>query len=36
MPKPLNVDLKGDTEIVVTREFDAPRDLVWDCWTIPA
>ena len=36
MPKPLTVDLKGETEIVVTREFDATRDLVWDCWTVPA
>ena len=36
MPMPLTVVTQGDTEIVVTREFDAPRDLVWDCWTVPA
>lgn len=36
MSKPLTVDLKGDREIVVTRDFDAPRELVWDCWTVPA
>ena len=36
MPLPLTVTTQGDTEIVVTREFDAPRDLVWDCWTVPA
>lgn len=26
---------KGDCEIVMTREFDAPRDLVWDAFTRP-
>jgi len=36
MPMPLTVTTQGDTEIVVTREFDATRDLVFDCWTIPA
>lgn len=36
MPMPLTVTTQGDNEIVVTREFDAPRDLLWDCWTIPA
>ncbi|MFL6244687.1 MAG: SRPBCC family protein [Thermoanaerobaculia bacterium] len=24
-----------DREIVVTRQFDAPRELVWDAWTQP-
>lgn len=24
-----------DTEIVITREFSAPRQLVWDVWTEP-
>src|SRR5688572_2763598 len=24
-----------DTEIVITREFAAPRQLVWDVWTKP-
>ncbi|HEY9010406.1 MAG TPA: SRPBCC family protein [Devosia sp.] len=36
MAMPLTIALQGDTEIVVTREFDAPRELVWDCWTVPA
>src|SRR3954452_3844516 len=25
-----------DTEILVTREFDAPRELVWRAWTEPS
>ena len=36
MFKPLSITLPSDREIVVTREFNAPRDLVFDCWTIPA
>lgn len=36
MPKPLEVRLQGEREIVVLREFEASRDLVFDCWTIPA
>lgn len=36
MYKPLSITLPSDREIVVTREFQAPRDLVFDCWTIPA
>jgi uncharacterized protein YndB with AHSA1/START domain len=36
MPMPLTVKTQGDREIVVIREFDAPADLVFDCWTIPA
>jgi uncharacterized protein YndB with AHSA1/START domain len=36
MYKPLSITLPSDREIAVTREFDAPRDLVFDCWTIPA
>jgi uncharacterized protein YndB with AHSA1/START domain len=27
--------LAGDREIVATRVFDAPRDLVWKMWTMP-
>lgn len=27
--------LVGDREIVATRGFDAPRDLVWKMWTTP-
>ena len=36
MQKPLSITLPSDREIQVTREFAAPRDLVFDCWTIPA
>ncbi len=36
MPKPLEVRLEGEREIVVLREFEASPDLVFDCWTIPA
>src|SRR6218665_1793290 len=36
MYRPLSITLPSDREIVVTREFNAPRDLVFDCWTIPA
>lgn len=27
--------LAGDREIVITRVFDAPRELVWTAWTDP-
>ena len=27
------VTLPSDTEVQVERIFDAPRDLVWDCYT---
>ena len=30
MKKTLKVTAEGDREIVVTRDFDAPRALVWD------
>lgn len=29
MPKPLRFELIGDTQLVVTRDFDAPPALVW-------
>ena len=29
------VSLPGDTQILITREFDAPRELVWKAWTTP-
>jgi uncharacterized protein YndB with AHSA1/START domain len=32
---PLEVTTPSDTSIVVTRSFDAPRQLVWDCHTKP-
>ena len=35
MMKPLTVELRGEQEVVVTRGFDAPRDLVWECHTKP-
>jgi uncharacterized protein YndB with AHSA1/START domain len=31
----LNVTTPTDREIVMTRVFDAPRELVWDAWTNP-
>lgn len=31
----LKVTLPSDTEILLTREFDAPRDLVWEAMTKP-
>ena len=30
------VTLPSDTEILITREFDAPRHLVYKAWTTPA
>ena len=27
------VTLPADKQILITREFDAPRDLVWRAWT---
>jgi uncharacterized protein YndB with AHSA1/START domain len=35
MADPLKVELRGEREVVVTRGFDAPRALVWDCHTKP-
>lgn len=35
MPHPLTILTPSDREIVVTREFDAPRDLVFRCYTEP-
>jgi uncharacterized protein YndB with AHSA1/START domain len=29
------VTLPTDTEILITREFDAPRHLVYRAWTTP-
>ncbi len=31
----LKVDTPSDREIRITRDFDAPRPLVFDCWTKP-
>ena len=31
----LQVTIQGDREVRLVREFDAPRRLVWDCFTRP-
>lgn len=35
MANTLTVTLPSDCEIMMTRVFDAPRPLVFDCWTKP-
>jgi len=35
MPSKLTVDTPDDLKIVITRAFDAPRDLVFNCVTTP-
>ena len=35
MNKTLQVTARGEREIVMTRVFDAPRNLVWDAFTKP-
>ena len=35
MPEPLTITTPGDRQIVVTRAFDAPRDLVFLCYSKP-
>ena len=35
MRKPLIIATPGDRDIVVVREFDAPRELVWLCYSKP-
>lgn len=35
MPKPLTITTPGDRDIVVVREFDAPRELVFLCYSRP-
>jgi uncharacterized protein YndB with AHSA1/START domain len=35
MPEPLSITAPGDREIVVTRDFDAPRELVFLCYSKP-
>lgn len=34
--EPLTVTTPSDTQIVITRQFDAPRHLVFACYTQPA
>ena len=36
MANKLEITLPSDREIVITRSFDAPRELVWDAHTKPA
>ena len=31
----LTVELSGDRDVIVTRLFNAPRDRVWACHTVP-
>jgi uncharacterized protein YndB with AHSA1/START domain len=33
--EPLKITTPSDREVVITRAFDAPRDLVYDCYTKP-
>jgi uncharacterized protein YndB with AHSA1/START domain len=35
MPEPLTITTPGDRDIVVVRRFDAPRELVWLCFSKP-
>jgi uncharacterized protein YndB with AHSA1/START domain len=35
MPNPLTISTPSDREIVVTRDFDAPKDLVFLCYSKP-
>jgi uncharacterized protein YndB with AHSA1/START domain len=35
MPKPLSITTPGDRDIVIVREFDAPRELVFLCYSRP-
>lgn len=35
MAGPLAISTPSDREVVITREFDAPRELVFDCHTRP-
>ena len=34
-PAPATLEMPSDTEIVITREFNAPRALVWDAFSKP-
>ena len=35
MPRPLTIEAVGDRQLVVARSFDAPRDLVFLCYSKP-
>jgi uncharacterized protein YndB with AHSA1/START domain len=34
-PSDMTMEQVGDRELVLTRTFDAPRELVWKAWTEP-
>lgn len=34
-PKEVKIELRGETEVVMTRYFAAPRQLIFDCFTKP-
>jgi uncharacterized protein YndB with AHSA1/START domain len=36
MIRPLDISTPSDREVLITRDFDAPVDLVFDCHTVPA
>lgn len=36
MTNVMEVDVSSERDMVLTRVFDAPRALVWMCWTDPA
>ena len=31
----MEAERSDDRELVIARDFDAPRELVWDAWTQP-
>lgn len=35
MPEPLKIEAVGDLQLVITRDFDAPRELVFLCYSKP-
>ncbi|HEU5143085.1 MAG TPA: SRPBCC domain-containing protein [Solirubrobacterales bacterium] len=35
-PGPTKIATQGETEVRIEREFDAPRNLVWEAHTDPA
>lgn len=36
MTNVLDINARGEREIVITRDFNASRELVWRCHTVPA
>ena len=35
MPEPLKIEAVGDRQLVITRDFDSPRELVFLCYSKP-